>query len=83
MFYFAYFLDQNLNVNLDEAGNLNYISISVVKASRTFMKEMEDLEVRYFGRVHSQAEISDRTIDFSNKAPLDIKQLKTDAPLAQ
>lgn len=36
IFYMAYFLDNNLCVNLHENGQLDYISISVLRASTHF-----------------------------------------------
>lgn len=44
---------------------------------------MEDLEIKYFGISRSMASLSNRSLDFSRKSPLDTKSLKTDAPLAQ
>lgn len=75
IFYMAYFVDKYLQVNLDGNSELDYISISVLKASSRFLREMEDLEVKFFGCARSDATISKRSLDFSRKSPVDTKRL--------
>jgi len=76
MFYMAEYLNEAVQVGLNELNNLDYIFITAFGRSKDFMKKMEIKELRFFGCVRSEVS-NDRTIDYTRKTPIDNKKLET------
>ena len=54
MFYMAYHLNQTLEVLLTQENTIQYLFMRALASKRQFIKQMEDLELKYFGVIRSK-----------------------------